>query len=71
MLGNSVQAQNLNPWNTYFNPLFHFGENRNLFRHVQHFHDPMDYSPPGSSVHGISQVGILEWVTILFSKGSS
>ena len=24
--------------------------------------DPMDCSPPGSSVHGISQVRILEWV---------
>ena len=28
------------------------------------FCDPMDYSPPGSSVHGISQVRILEWVVI-------
>ena len=26
--------------------------------------DPMDYSPPGSSVHGISQTRILEWVAI-------
>jgi len=26
--------------------------------------DPMDSSPPGSSVHGISQAGILEWVAI-------
>ena len=26
--------------------------------------DPMDYSPPGSSVHGILQARILEWVTI-------
>ena len=33
--------------------------------------DPMDYSPPGSSVHGISQARILEWVTISFSRGSS
>ena len=24
--------------------------------------DPMDYNPPGSSVHGISQATILEWV---------
>ena len=28
-------------------------------------------SPPGSSVHGISQAGILEWVVISFSRGSS
>ena len=33
--------------------------------------DPMDGSPPGSSVHGILQARILEWVTIFFSKGSS
>ena len=32
---------------------------------------PMDYSPPGSSVHGIIQARILEWVAILFSRGSS
>ena len=31
----------------------------------------MDYSPPGSCVHGISQAGILEWVAIFFPKGSS
>ena len=31
----------------------------------------MDYSPPGSSVHGISQARILEWVTISFSRDSS
>ena len=29
---------------------------------------PMDCSPPGSSVHGILQVRILEWVAISFSK---
>ena len=28
----------------------------------------MDCSPPGSSVHGISQAGILEWAAISFSK---
>ena len=32
---------------------------------------PMDYSPLGSSVHGILQAKILEWVSILFSRGSS
>ena len=35
------------------------------------FCDPIDFSPPGSSVHGISQTRILEWVAICFSKGSS
>ena len=33
--------------------------------------DPMDYSLPGSSVRGILQARILEWVTIDFSRGSS
>ena len=33
--------------------------------------DPMDCSLPGSSVHGILQTRILEWVDIPFSKGSS
>ena len=33
--------------------------------------NPMDYSPPGSSIHGISQTRILEWVAIPFSRGSS
>ena len=28
-------------------------------------------SPPGSSVHGIFQAGILEWVVISYSRGSS
>ena len=31
----------------------------------------MDYSPPGSSVHGILQARILEWVATSFSRGSS
>ena len=31
----------------------------------------MDCSPPGSSVHGISQARILEWVAISFCMGSS
>ena len=33
--------------------------------------DPMDGSLPGSSVHGVRQVRILEWIAISFSRGSS
>ena len=33
--------------------------------------DPMDCSPPGSSVHGVLQARTLEWVAIPFSRGSS
>ena len=29
--------------------------------------DPMDCSPPGSSIHGIFQAGVLEWGAIAFS----
>ena len=29
--------------------------------------DPMDCSPPGSSVHGIFQARVLEWAAIAFS----
>ena len=33
--------------------------------------DPKDYSLPGSSVHGILQARVLEWVAMLSSRGSS
>ena len=33
--------------------------------------DPMDFSLPGSSNHGILQARILEWVAISFFRGSS
>ena len=36
---------------------------------VRLFCDPMDSSPPGSSVHGITQAKILEWVAISSSWG--
>ena len=34
-------------------------------------YNSMDYSPPGSSLHGILQARILEWIAIPFSRGSS
>ena len=33
--------------------------------------DPVDCSPPGSSVHGVLQAGMLEWVAVPSSRGSS
>ena len=42
-----------------------------MLSHVGLFCDPMDCSPPGPSVHGISQARILERVAISFSRGSS
>ena len=32
--------------------------------------DPMDCRPPGSSVHGIFQARVLEWVAIAFSESN-
>ena len=32
--------------------------------------DPMDCSPPGSSVHGIFQARVLEWVAIGYRAGT-
>ena len=39
--------------------------------HVQTLWDPLDCSLPGSSLHGILQATVLEWVAISFSRGSS
>ena len=39
--------------------------------HVRLFATPMDCSSPGSTVHGIFQARILEWVAISSSRGSS
>ena len=33
--------------------------------------DPMDCSLPSSSIHGIFQAIVLEWIAISFSRGSS
>ena len=33
--------------------------------------NPMDYSLPGFSVHGIFQAIVIEWIAISFSRGSS
>ena len=42
-----------------------------LLSHVWLFCDPIVCSPPGSSVHGISQPRLLEWGAICYSRGSS
>ena len=38
---------------------------------VQLFYDHMDSSPQGSSVHGVSQARILQWVAIFFTEPTS
>ena len=42
-----------------------------VLSHVWLFHDPIACTPPGSSVHGIFQVRLLEWISISYSRGSS
>ena len=42
-----------------------------VLSHVQFFCNPMDCSPSGSSLHGISQARILEWVAISSPRGTS
>ena len=42
-----------------------------LLSQVWFFLDSMDCSPPGSSVHGIFQARIIEWVATSYSRGSS
>ena len=47
-----------------------------IYAYISHqetnlLNNSLDYSPPGSSVHGIFQARILEWVAIFLSRGSS
>ena len=52
---------------------FHYRgrEGRELAQSYPTLWYPMDCSPPGSSIHGIFQARVLEWVAISFSRGSS
>ena len=42
-----------------------------LFQSCPILCDPMDCTPPDSSVHGICHAGILQWVAVPSSRGSS
>ena len=44
---------------------------QSTFSVMSNSYGPMDCNPPGSSVHGILQARILEWVAISYSRGSS
>ena len=60
-------------WNSFF--AFHYNsisEVKVLFaQSCQNLWDPLDCSSPGSSVHGIFQAKMLEWIVIFFSRRSS
>ena len=62
------------PWWKLFYLLLTFDDSHKKVSVAQSFptlFDPMDYSPPGSSVHGILQARMLEWVAIPISSSSS
>ena len=50
--------------------VFYLFESENESCSVMSLCDPMDCSQPGSSVHGILQTRILEWLAVPFSRGS-
>ena len=54
----------------FSHPYITSGKTINRFSCVQ-LCNPMDCSPPGSSVHGILQARILEWVAMPSSRGAS
>ena len=53
------------PWATFYDCI-----HSQSLQSCPTLHNPMDSSPPGSSVHRILQARILEWVAMLSSRGS-
>ena len=68
-------AANVNIWLYFYIcswiHLSHFMFFLMLLSYVRLFCNLVGCSPPGSSVHGISQARILKWVAVYFSRGSS
>ena len=58
-----LSSHALNPWVSW--------EHAKSLQSCPTLCDPMDCSSPGSSVHGILQARILEWVAVPSSRGSS
>ena len=58
----------LHSWDLLLN---HFESESEVAQSCLTLCDPVDCSPPGSSVHGILQARILKWVAISSSRGSS
>ena len=62
------KKKNFSAWPTSF---MWSGSGSEVAQSCPTFCDPMDCSPPDSSIHGILQARILEWVAISFSRGPS
>ena len=63
-----MEAQSFNPWTAKEFPAATAAKS---LQSCPTLCDPIDGSPPGSSVHAILQARTLEWVAILLSRGSS
>ena len=61
------------PWTAAYQapPPMGFSRQEEPLSHVQLLATPWTANPPGSSVHGISQARILDWVAISFFRGPS
>ena len=62
------QGDSIQPWHT---PLAVWKSESEVAQSCLTLCNPVDCSAPGSSIHGILQARILEWVAISFSRGSS
>ena len=65
-----LQLNGTNLTATYL-PLFSIESESEVAQSCPTLCDPMDCSPPGSSLHGILQARVLEGVAISFSRGAS
>ena len=63
---NLAEATGLEKASFHFNPKESESVKVKSLNRVR-LHDPIDCSPPGSSIHGISQARVLEWAATAFS----
>ena len=66
-----TQSSNAFPGNDFIYHIIKWKSESEVAQSYPTLCDPVDCSPPGSSVHGILQARILEWVAVSFSRASS
>ena len=62
---------NCSPYSHSVVPIPHRQQKLKVAQSCPSLYDPTDYSLPRSSLHGILQARTLEWIMIVFSRGSS
>ena len=68
----SFSPTGANPWlYTFFHYQHEYACESSIAQPCLTLCNPVDCSPPGSSVHGILQATVLEWIATVFSRGSS